>query len=538
MINTYFGEIISFGKTIRFNRKKRNKNYSKTELKLVFIEIQSIIKSNLESLRVKIQQEEYMEGAFDESVTTSPFKSKFLVEYMKDGFYNSKLGFSYVFEKAIDEYIENPSNNSFLTVADKRKFSNYDEKIIELKDRIVSQIDRFLIQDLAASNPEEIIIDVLQFKKEFLYELPKNIKGFICRKLERPELILELSFAYEIPILLTSRSYPDNSFVIIDGIHERTYLNPNEKRIEKLKELSSLHTFELGEKPIYTAKDIKFYATLVDTRNLDRACSSTWYSGLALFKTEYMYITKGCIPTLEEQIEVYSKVISAFGEKTVQIRIPSFDDIKSLDYEGEIYTDLENIRVYDRIFLTNLQAIQAAAELFQKKVAIVIPMMRLGTEIERWKELIESYYKSEDTEENKPFFSIMMETESALLYYEDYRDVDTVVYGLDNYIEECMDKTKHEKIDFEEFMLQAFPDLEWSHQYFRRTGVKVFHFVEGNVLRDPKIFRKLIDKGFKHFVIPLAHIKEAAAVLFKQESTRGKYKGVYAKRKKKKENDE
>ena len=164
-------------------------------------------------------------------------------------------------------------------------------------------------------------------------------------------------------------------------------------------------------------------------------------------------------------------------------------------------------------------------------------MMRIGAEIGLWKDLLERYFKGKHIVESTPYFSIMMETESALLYYEDYRHVDSIIYGLDNYLDECMDKKKFDKIDFDEFMLQAFPELEWSHQYFRRTGVKVFHYVEGNVLRNPKIFRKLINKGFKNFVIPLAHIKEAGAVLYKQESTRGKYKGVYAKRKKKKKKD-
>lgn len=537
MSNRYFGEMISLGKSVKVNRKKRNKKYSKKAKGLVYKEIQCIIKNNLDSYNIKIHEQDYMEGVFDESVITAPFKSKFLQDYMKDSFYNSELGFSYIFEKAIEKYIENPLNNSFLKIADKRKFNHYDEKIIELKDRIVSQIDRFLIKDLAESYNEDVIINVVHFKKEFLYELPKNVKGFICRKLERPDLILELSVAYEIPILLSLKNYPANAFVIIDGINKKSYLNPNENRIKKSQILSSMHTFELGEDPIYSAKDIKFYATLVDTRSLDRACSSTWYDGLALFKTEYMYITKGYIPTLDEQIEIYSRIIRAFGDRVVQIRIPSFDDIKSLDYESEIFTDLEYVRDFDRIFYTNVTAIQMAAELAEKKVAIVVPMMRVGTEIERWKELLESYFKGKHIKQSKPYFSIMMETESALLYYEDYRHVDTVVYGLDNYIEESMDKTKYEKIDFEEFMLQAFPELEWSHQYFRRTGIKVFHFVEGNVLRNPKIFRKLIDKGFKNFVIPLAHIKEAGEVLFKQESTRGKYKGVYAKREKKKKKD-
>jgi hypothetical protein len=161
----------------------------------------------------------------------------------------------------------------------------------------------------------------------------------------------------------------------------------------------------------------------------------------------------------------------------------------------------------------------------------------MGIEVAKWKELIQGYIGFSTGDIEKPLFSIMLETESALLYYEDYRYVDSIVYGLDNYIDECMEKSKYEKIDFEEFMLQAFPDLEGSHQYYRRTGIRLLHFVEGNILKDPKILRKFMNKGFKHFIIPLSYVKKAGEVLFEKESIKGKYKDVYAKRKKKKEND-
>ena len=193
MKNTYFGEIISLGLVVNYKSKKRNKAYTKKEKELILKEIQSIIKNNIDSLDIKIHQEEYIEGLFDESVISSPFKSKFLLDFMKDNFNKSELGFSYIFVKGIEKYTANPLNNSFLEIADKDKFSYYDEKINVLKSLIASQIDRYLIQDLASSYPQDIIINVPYFKKEFLYELPKNIKGFICRKLDRPDLILELS---------------------------------------------------------------------------------------------------------------------------------------------------------------------------------------------------------------------------------------------------------------------------------------------------------------------------------------------------------
>jgi hypothetical protein len=537
MENQFFGDFLALGIIVPFDRKKRNKNYKKKEVDALLEEIKEIIKNNVKSLYDKSIEENYIEGMFDISVISSPFNSKFIADLMKEGFFHSQLGFSYIFEKSIKEHLKKASNNPFLEIADENKFDYYYEKILELKDRIVSQIDRLLIQDITTNINDDVIINVAHFKKEFLYDLPKNLKGFICKRLDRPELILELSAAYEIPILMTSRSFSKAAFAIIDGIHKTSYINPNEKRIKNTMDLRNSYTFVLGENPNYNSEEIKFYATLVDKKDIDRVVSSTWYSGLALFKTEYMYITKGYSPSYEEQVELYSHLLNSFKDQIVQIRIPSFDEIKSLDYEEEIFTELEYVRDYSRIFFTNIKAIKEASERAKKRVAIIIPKLRMGIEVAKWKELIQGYIGFSTGDIEKPLFSIMLETESALLYYEDYRYVDSIVYGLDNYIDECMEKSKYEKIDFEEFMLQAFPDLEGSHQYYRRTGIRLLHFVEGNILKDPKILRKFMNKGFKHFIIPLSYVKKAGEVLFEKESIKGKYKDVYAKRKKKKEND-
>lgn len=535
MGNQYFGDFLALGKIVHFDRKKRNKKYTKNELIILLEEVRLIIQNNIDSFYNKCYEESYTDNLFNLMYISSPFNSKFLLDLMKDGFYNSDIGFSYIFEQAIKKYLLKPSNNSFSEFTNKDGIVCFNKKINELKDRIISQIDRLIIQDITLNLNEDIIINVNHFKKEFLYELPKNLKGFICKRLERPELILELCFAYEIPILMTSRSYASASFAIIDGINKNAYLDPSDSKIKTALDLKNAYTFTLGENPIYSSEEIKFYATLVDRKDFDRASSSTWYAGVALFKTEFMYITKGYTPTYDEQVELYSDLLASFKDKIVQIRVPSFDEVKSIDYEGELFTDLEHVRDFSRIFFTNIKAIHKASELANKRVSIIIPMLRMGAEIEKWKDLVESYLGIPLSESKNPLFSIMLETESALMYYEDYRYVDSAIFGLDNYIDECMEKSKYEKIDFEEFMLQAFPDLEGSHQYYRRTGIRVLHFVEGNILKDPKILRKFMNKGFKHFIIPISYVKKAGEVLFAKESIKGKYKEVYAKRKEMKE---
>lgn len=53
----------------------------------------------------------------------------------------------------------------------------------------------------------------------------------------------------------------------------------------------------------------------------DQELSKAVYSdGCGLFRTEFLYLDREHLPTEDEQYEVYSKVLRAFGEKPVILR--------------------------------------------------------------------------------------------------------------------------------------------------------------------------------------------------------------------------
>jgi hypothetical protein len=102
---------------------------------------------------------------------------------------------------------------------------------------------------------------------------------------------------------------------------------------------------------------------------------------------------------------------------------------------------------------------------------------------------------------------------------------------MDNFLEEALEISKYDKVDYDYFMRAAWPDLQMTHQFYRKNGIRMLHMVSGHILRDPFYLRKFIVKGLKHFVIPLKTLKTAENVLHLHESTRGKYIGVHAERK-------
>ena len=158
----------------------------------------------------------------------------------------------------------------------------------------------------------------------------------------------------------------------------------------KALDLKSLYVFNPNEKPRYKSDVIKFYANIVDKRGIDKAKISSWYAGVALFRTEYLYITKGYLPSKEEQIKLYVYLLESFKDRFVQIRIPDFGQIKALDYEFEVFTEIEYIADFHRIFQDNILAIHEESRIVNKQVTIIIPMLRVGKDIDFWKKCIEN----------------------------------------------------------------------------------------------------------------------------------------------------
>lgn len=536
MSNIYFGEFISYGRTIEFSTVKKNRKFSSQETNLIMDEIYEIIDNNLRAYYKKRFQDDYMIGYKEYNYVSFPFISVFVKDFFKKTLKASDISFSLAFEKAILEFMKKPERNIFWQIGKNESHEYYLSQIIRLKNAIKKQIDRLMMRKYILDIEDNMIVVVNRFEKEYLYDLPYNILGFVCRNFDNYDLTMDLSLAYEIPIVITTRNVSKSEFLLINGVNKTLHLNPKEAVISKALDNKKQYTFELGEEPKYKSDVIKYYASFVDKRSIEKAKSSTWYAGVGLFRTEYLYITKGYLPTLKEQVELFVDLMEAFEDRPINIRIPDLNELKRLDYEENVLTEVFHASKYGRVYHTNVLAIYEASKITNKKVTIFIPMLRMGKEIDRWKHRFDGFLGVNMPEHLKPKFGIMMETESAFQYYEDYRYVDSVVFGLNDFLEEAMDKSRHEKIDFEEFMLEVWLDLQGAHQYFRRNGIKLLHIVSGNILRQPEILRKFIKKGFKHFCIPLSYIKIAEKVLYEHESTRGLHVGVHAKREKAKHN--
>jgi len=528
-MKTHLNHKISIGIIVNFNFENSTANLSKTALTELYKQIKLIKEEEFEnhrSLHLDVNdataQREWMVWDIflylDSTMIETRFKE--LVEL-------DRINIIDAYHKAISEYIEkNPFQARF-----NYKFSinNVLKHIKEISDRITMRIELLFFNKAIRKTKRDFILCVNEFKVEYLYNLPSNIQGVIFKSTKDINVIREISVNYDLPFMISEQNFDNSENVIMDGPNDKIIIKPKKAEIRKYTELIKDYTYFIGDEPEYDKSKINIYVPLVDTRLIEKAAYGDWYNGVAPFKTEYMYVAKGAAPTLKEQEAVFVKLLEAFHEKDVYIRIPDFRPNRPTPFLGDIYTDSDIYDRFSEVFNVNLLALASAVRITKKEVNICIPMIRLSKEVSFWRDVVEAAFDMYDL----PYanMGIMIETESAFEYFEDYEDMDFVIIGLNDLVEELTDDVnRFSNLSKEEMIDILWPHMRDLHQYLRSYKMQLKHIVAGNCLKNPEIFKKFLKSGFTDFSISMSEIRLIEETLKEHNEAKGKFIGVAAHR--------
>ena len=265
---------------------------------------------------------------------------------------------------------------------------------------------------------------------------PKNVVGIITETGGKTSHSAILARALQIPAVLGAKNaisgLNNGDTVVIDGTSGEIFVNPDDDTITKYTALRNEYLAELEKlqdfigKPTVT-KDGRTVELVCNIGSSDEAKTvmDNDGEGVGLFRTEFLFMDKKCVPSEDEQFEVYKKAALILKGKPLIVRTLDVGGDKDIPYLGmkkeenpflgfrAIRYCLKNRKLYSE----QLHALLRASAFGD--IRIMVPMVTCVDELRDVKSMVReimSQLDKDNIQYNKDIkIGVMIETPAAAL---------------------------------------------------------------------------------------------------------------------------
>ena len=227
-------------------------------------------------------------------------------------------------------------------------------------------------------------------------------------------------------------SIPNGTMVMVDGNLGTVMVTPDEATLaafiekEKVEEAEQAVARDAAQARAVTAdgERVEVVANVGGVSDAPLGIKNG-AEGVGLFRTEFLYLDRNALPTVEEQVEAYKAVFDIYAGLPIVVRTLDIGGDKVIPYldlpkELNPFLGWRGVRMLDgaeEIFLQQFKALLQAG--IGADLRIMVPMVSGLAEIRAAKAVMEKA-KAELKAEGKPFtdkvqFGIMVEVPSAAL---------------------------------------------------------------------------------------------------------------------------
>ncbi|MBL8396695.1 MAG: phosphoenolpyruvate--protein phosphotransferase [Candidatus Accumulibacter sp.] len=275
------------------------------------------------------------------------------------------------------------------------------ERVIK---ELVGQPGRMAVRTGKGTKEENLIVvahdlspaDVIAYKEHHFAAFVTDVGGstshtaILARSLRIPAVL---------GLLNARQLVRDKEMLIVDGTRGVLIVNPDERVLEEYRlrksqielERSKLRRLKTARSATLDGIDIDLHANIELPGDIAAALDGG-AEGVGLFRTEFLFLDRGDMPTEDEQFEAYRKVVKGMAGRPVTIRTFDLGYDKDLHPEkvlgGRLQSNpalgLRAIRLSlsePKMFQTQLRAILRASK--YGKIKLLIPMLSQAHEIDQ-----------------------------------------------------------------------------------------------------------------------------------------------------------
>jgi len=297
----------------------------------------------------------------------------------------------------------------------------------------------------------------------------------------------------------------NDDLIALDGSTGKLNINPDEDVIESLNETKKReeeirNSFTLSE---YKNQDFEFLINVGSGEEIE-SFNHPFLNSIGLFRSEFIYLDRSSIPTIEEQRDILEKIQDKFSGaityRTLDIGGDKQVDYLSLPVEENPFLGVRGIRLslqFEELYRSQIESILTSKD--AHRVKIMFPMISTIEDFIKSKSIIEEI--AEHLGKKVPEVGIMIETPSSTILLEDFaQHVDFFSIGTNDLTQYIMaaDRGNPNLIEYQDSLHPAILRvLENVFSVSKEQGIEVS--VCGEMASDPISAIALYVLGLRKF---------------------------------------
>ncbi len=356
---------------------------------------------------------------------------------------------------------------------------------LDIKLRVLQNLNKVSI---SLANLEECILILEEVYPSLLVNISKNVKGIVALKGGFTSHSAILCRARGIPFVVADVSSDFEGNVIIDN--DVIYLNPSQEVIE----VYNANKFQ-EENIDKNLGEIKVFANIVN--NLDIQNIGNDFSGIGLYRTEFVLMNQEYAFDYKKQVEVYEEALKLANGKTITFRTFDIGGDKQVDYLPPLKKGIINYYKFPKLFENQIKALLLVSQKYPKQVKIMFPMIENVKQYEELKKYVVKIACEQECE--VPSIGMMLETQSAFINLEEFKNVEFISVGTNDLSSELFNVSRDEVILFEHLYDGLLSSLDRIIKFCNLNNIPLS--VCGELISKTEFAKKAIALGLKNVSI-------------------------------------